>query len=92
VIYEHGEPWWNYIDRGNLFNRSPEFSGNHIGSHIVAKQEEQAKEIMNLALGSIFVHTSKRFLTCCKILRHGADGFASTLNEGVLRIFMALKN
>jgi hypothetical protein len=92
VIYEHGEPWWNDIDRGNLFNRSPEFSGNHISSHIAAKQEEQAKKIMNLALRSIFVHTSKWFLTCRKILRHGADGFASTPNEGVLRIFVTLKN
>jgi hypothetical protein len=20
VIYEHGEPWWNYIDRGKLLS------------------------------------------------------------------------
>jgi hypothetical protein len=27
-----------------------------------------------------------------KILRHGADGFTSSPKEGVLRIFIALKN
>jgi hypothetical protein len=47
---------------------------------------------MNLALRSIFVHTSKGFLTCLRILRHGADGFISRRKEGVLRIFIALKN
>jgi hypothetical protein len=27
VIYEHGEPWWNDMDRGKLLIRLPEFSG-----------------------------------------------------------------
>jgi hypothetical protein len=34
----------------------------------------------------------KRFLTCLKILRHGADGFTSPLKRVVLRIFIALEN
>jgi hypothetical protein len=51
--------------------------------------EGMAKEIMNLAFQSIFVHTSKGFLACCKILRHGASGLASCPKEGVLRIFIA---
>jgi hypothetical protein len=34
----------------------------------------------------------KRFLTCRKILRHGTSGFTSHPKEGVLRIFIALKN
>jgi hypothetical protein len=46
---------------------------------------------MNLALWSIFVRTSKGFLTCHKIL-HGADSFTYPPKEGVLRIFVALKN
>jgi hypothetical protein len=37
---------------------------------------------MNLALRSIFVHTS---LTCRKILRHGADGFTSSPKESESR-------
>jgi hypothetical protein len=27
-IYEHGEPWWNDIDRGKLLICPPELSGN----------------------------------------------------------------
>jgi hypothetical protein len=53
-------------------------------------QEELAKEIMNLALRSIFIHTSKGCLTCRKILQHGADGFTSPPKKGLLRIFIAL--
>jgi hypothetical protein len=50
-----------------------------------------AKE-MSLALRNIFVHTSNESLTCRKILRHGTDGFSSPPKEGVLRVFVALKN
>jgi hypothetical protein len=32
------------------------------------------------------------FFKCHKILRHGADGFTSPVKEGVLQIFIALKN
>jgi len=28
VIYEHGEPWWNYIDKGKLLIRPQVLSGN----------------------------------------------------------------
>jgi hypothetical protein len=35
---------------------------------------------------------SAGILTCYKILRHGADGFTSTPQEGVLRICIILKN
>jgi hypothetical protein len=34
----------------------------------------------------------KRSLTCCKILQNGTSGFTSHPKEGVLRIFIALKN
>jgi hypothetical protein len=61
-------------------------------SYPVAKQEELAKEIMTLAIRSIFFHTSKGSLTFRKILRHGTDGFNSLPKEGVLLIFIALKN
>jgi hypothetical protein len=64
---------------------------NPTSSHLVAKQEETAKEIMNLALGSIFVLTSKVSLTCHKILQHGANIFTSPSKEGVLWNFIALK-
>jgi hypothetical protein len=47
VIYEHGETWWNVIDRDKLI-RPQELSGNP--TYLVAKQEELSKEMMNLAL------------------------------------------
>jgi hypothetical protein len=47
---------------------------------------------MNLALQNIFVHTWKGSLTFYKILRHGTNLFTSPPKEGVLRIFIVLKN
>jgi hypothetical protein len=47
---------------------------------------------MYLALRSILVHTSKGFLTCLKVLRHGADDFTSLPKKVVLRVFIVLKN
>jgi hypothetical protein len=52
--------------------------------------EELAKEIMNSVLRSTFVHTSKGFLTCQEILRHGVNGITYPPKQGVLRIFIAL--
>jgi hypothetical protein len=49
VIYEHVEPWWN------INGKTPDSSTTALWqsyqqSHLVAKQEELSKEIMNLAL------------------------------------------
>jgi hypothetical protein len=75
---------------GNVLIRPPELSGNPTSSHLVAKQEELAKE-MNLALRSIFARSSKGSLTCRKILRYETDGFTSPPKEDLLRIFSPLK-
>jgi hypothetical protein len=80
----------NYIDRGELLICIPQLSANPTNSHLVAKQEKLAKEIMTFDLRSIFSHSSKCFLTCRKILQHGVDGFTSSPKECVLRIFIAL--
>jgi hypothetical protein len=48
--------------------------------------------MMNLALWSIFVHALKGSLTCHKILQHEADSFTSPPKEGMLWIFVTLKN
>jgi hypothetical protein len=37
-------------DREKLLIRPPELSGNSTGSHLVEKQEELAKDMMNSAL------------------------------------------
>jgi hypothetical protein len=70
VIYQHGEPWWNDIDRGNslLVNQSSLVFLKQ--SHLVENQKEVAKQ-MNFAWGSIFVHTLKCSSTFRKTLRHG---------------------
>jgi hypothetical protein len=52
-MYDHGELWWNDMNRGRLVIRLPELFGNSISSLLAAKQEELAKEIMNFALQCI---------------------------------------
>jgi hypothetical protein len=92
MIYEHGELWWNDTDRGKLLIHPPELPDNPTSRYLVAKHEELAMEMMNFALQSISFHTSKGSLKCRKILQHGADGFTDPPKEGVLWIFIALKN
>jgi hypothetical protein len=58
VIYEHEEPWWS--DRGKLLICPPELYGNPISSHLVEKQEQQVKGMMNLALGSVYLFRLRR--------------------------------
>jgi hypothetical protein len=50
VLYEHGEPWWNDIDKGKFVHQS---SLAILPTESVAKQEELAKEKMNFALRNI---------------------------------------
>jgi hypothetical protein len=85
---EHGDSWWNNIYRGKLLIRPPELSDTPTSSQLVVKQEELAKEMMNLAYEMFNI--SNGSLKFRKILRHGADGFTSPPREGVLRNFIAL--
>jgi hypothetical protein len=58
-------------------------------SHIVANQVEPGEGNDECSLRSIFVHTSKWFFTCRKMLPHGANGF---LSEGRCAVdFITLK-
>jgi hypothetical protein len=70
----------------------PQLSVKPTSSHMLAKQEQLAKEVMNLAVRSIFVHTSKFALIFQEILRYRTDVFTSTRKEVVLRILIILKN
>jgi hypothetical protein len=77
----------NDVDRGRL-TRPPELPGKSTTRRLVAKQEDVASEMINLAYEmSPYSWCSS---TCRKILRYGADGFTSPPKEGVLRIFNAL--
>jgi hypothetical protein len=60
VIYEHGETWWNDIDRGKILIRQPEFSGSPTSSHLVANQEELGKGNGELVV-SLFILESDFF-------------------------------
>jgi hypothetical protein len=48
--------------------------------------------MMNFTLGNIFIHTFQVIFTCLNILRRVADGFTSSPKEGVLWIFITIKN
>jgi hypothetical protein len=61
-------------------------------SHLGANQEEFGEGDDQFSPRSIFVHTSKLFLIFYKILLYGANGFTYLLEEGMLQIFIALKN
>jgi hypothetical protein len=39
VMYEHAEPWWNDIDRGNFLTRPRKLSGNPTRSNLVANRK-----------------------------------------------------
>jgi hypothetical protein len=58
--------------------------------HLVAKQLELAKEMINFA-SRVPLSYFKVLLTCCNFLSRGADGFVSTSKEGVLLTCIALK-
>jgi hypothetical protein len=51
LIYEYGQQWWNDdVDKWKLPICPPELWQFYHLSNLVAKQDEMAKEIMNLAL------------------------------------------
>jgi hypothetical protein len=92
VKYDHGEPWWNNIDRRKLLIHLPELSDNPTSSHIVANEEKFGEGNDEFGLWNIFVDTSQLHFMCHKMLRHVAVSFSSLLNKGMLQIFITLKN
>jgi hypothetical protein len=70
-------------------NHPPELSSKYQQRHLVVKQNRAWQEMsVNFANEVSLSHS----LTCCNILRHGADGFTSRPKEVVLPIFISLKN
>jgi hypothetical protein len=59
--------------------------------HLVAKPGGSRRELATEICLSMSLSCIKGSLTCSKMLRHGADSFASPPKEVVLRIFIALK-
>jgi hypothetical protein len=87
VIFKHGKPWWNDIDMEKLLIYPPQFSDNP-----TSKVGGNGKGNYEFCLMKYLFHALKGFLTCSNILKHGANDFTSPLKEGVLWIFIALKN
>jgi hypothetical protein len=44
MVYEHGKPWWNDVDREKILIRPPEVSGNPTSSHLVESRKNGRKE------------------------------------------------
>jgi hypothetical protein len=68
----------------------PVLSGGLVSRYISGASRRMGEGNENLFYSSPWYF--KRFLTCCKILRHGISVFTSHPKEGALRIFIALKN
>jgi hypothetical protein len=75
-----------------LIIQQPELSYCNQQRHLVAKQGETWREMAVNFAYEVSLSCSAGFLTCRKIIRHGADGFTSTPKEVVLRIFIAFNN
>jgi hypothetical protein len=56
LIYKHGETWWNGGDRRKLLICPPELWQSYQQSS-GSKQEEWSKEVINLALQGISIHS-----------------------------------
>jgi hypothetical protein len=70
------------ISTGETPDSSTQSSDNPSSNHIVAKQDEVAKEMINLVY-EIFISYFEDYVT---------DDFISFPNVGMLQIFIALKN
>jgi hypothetical protein len=76
VIYEHGKPSWNYIDRGKLLILIPELSSNPT-SKVIYYKSRNTGEVKEFVL---------------KIFSFSLLSFTSLPKEVALRILIALKN
>jgi hypothetical protein len=90
VICEHGEPWWNDIDRGNSWFV-------HQSSLVIPPAKSSSSKAGLSGEGNEFCLTKNLFHTAMislkyrKILRHGADGFTSPPKEGCCWFLLPLK-
>jgi hypothetical protein len=85
-----GEPWW-WLCRLGI---TPDLSTR---ARWQSYQQRHLERIGGMDEGMRILHIQyiwyiHRSFTCHKILQHGTSGFTSHLKEGVLRIFITLKN
>jgi hypothetical protein len=91
VIYGRGKPWWDDdASWGKLLTCPPELWRST--SRVIWGQVEGMDDRReNFALQEFCLYLQVTF-TCCKVLQHGTSGFTSHPKEGVLQIYIALKN
>jgi hypothetical protein len=90
VTCERGEPWWWWCRLGMnswLVHQSSlaVYQQRHLGA-----SRRNGRRSENFAYHYLWYVNG--FFKCRKILRHGTAGFTYHPKEGVLRIFIALKN
>jgi hypothetical protein len=90
IPHEHGEPWWNDVDRGKLLIHLPKTPWQYYQqSHLVAIRRNGWRKWWIWPC-EVFCHTWERFFTRCKIF-HEAFSFIPPPKEGVLQILSPLK-
>jgi hypothetical protein len=98
LVYLPGDIWaWRTMVEWCWQKKTPDSSTRALwqsyqDSCLVASRRNLVKGMMNMTLQSIFVHTSKWFFACLKILQHEVSGYTSPVKEGMLQIFISLKN
>jgi hypothetical protein len=86
-----GDPWWWWWCRLGI---TPDLSTR---ARWQSYQQRHVERVGEIDEGMIILHIQylryiNEYFTCCNILLHGTSGFTSHPKEGVLRIFIALKN
>jgi hypothetical protein len=64
MIYKHGEPWWNDVNRGKLLIHLPELWQSYQQSHLVASRRNGPCKVF------LFIFASD-FFTCLKFCDMG---------------------
>jgi hypothetical protein len=92
VIHERRELWWNDIAAEKLLFRPPELSGNPTSSHLVAKQEDLGEENDEFGLMEYLCAYFEGIFNMQKNLPSSGRRLYFPDEEGVLQIFIVLKN
>jgi hypothetical protein len=70
VIYEHGETWWNKVDRIKLLICPPELPGNPTSRVIWQQAGGTGEENYKFVLEVFLFKLASDFFTCRKLLQY----------------------
>jgi hypothetical protein len=89
VICKHGEPWWWWCWLGKTPYSSRDLWQSYQQRHMGVSMRNERRSGHSAYQYLRYINGS---LICHKILQHGASSFTSHTKEGVLWVFIALKN